>query len=159
VDITRVLSLSESEPPSFDGPGAPQSTDAPRPARSLDGVPILIVEDDDANARLLFVVLTLEGSVARIAREAEEALEILNEFPARAMIVDLVLPGMNGLALVRQLKGDPATRHIVAIAVSAVNGSEVARLAAESGCAAYLRKPIDVQTFATTVNDCLKGTR
>jgi CheY-like chemotaxis protein len=159
VDIYKTSSVAESEPPPINGASAGESPEAPRPAQSLAGVPILIVEDDAASARLLLVVLTIEGGVARVAGDAEEALHILNEFPARVIVVDLMLPGMSGLVLVQKLKADPATRHIVAIAVSAVNGPEVAHLAAESGCAAYIRKPIDVQTFATTVSDLLKGTR
>lgn len=124
---------------------------------TLTGVPVLLVENDPASARLLFVLLANEGSDVRIARNAEEALAILKVFAARILVVDLVLPRMSGLLLVRQVKADPSTRDIIAIAVSIVDGPETERLALESGCAAYVRKPIDVQTFAKTVMTHMKG--
>jgi len=126
-------------------------------APSLTGVPILVVEDDPAGARLLAVLLTSSGSDVRIAHSAEEALTVLEEFPAQVVVVDLLLPRMNGLLLVQRIKAAPATRDVVVIAVSVVNGPETERLALERGCAAYVAKPIDIQTFAATVNAHLRG--
>jgi two-component system cell cycle response regulator DivK len=123
----------------------------------LRGVPILVVEDDPASARLLAVLLRTVGSDVRIASSAEEALTLLREFPARVLVLDLVLPRMSGLLLAQQLKQSSATRHIVVIAVSVVDGPETERLALESGCAAYVRKPIDIDSFTSTLIALLKG--
>jgi CheY-like chemotaxis protein len=121
----------------------------------LPNVPILVVEDDPPHARLLSVLLTNEGCDVRIARTAEEALQLLRAFPARLIVLDLVLPRMSGLLFVRHLKSAASTRDIVIVAISAVNGSEVERLAKEAGCAAYIRKPIDMITFIRTLASCL----
>jgi len=133
--------------------------DAPRqaasPQRLLEGVPIVVVEDDPASARLLSTVLRLEGAPVEVASDAASAHELLTRSRPRVVIVDLVLPGINGLLFVRQLKSQPDTRGIVAIAVSALNGEETARLALLAGCATFLRKPIDVATFPSVVRQCL----
>lgn len=124
---------------------------------TLTGVPILVVEDDPAGARMLQVLLTHEGADVRVAATAEEALDVLKSFSARVLIVDVVLPTMSGLHLVRLLKADPATSGLVAIAVSVVHAADVERAAVDSGCAAYLRKPIDTETFTATILTHLKG--
>jgi CheY-like chemotaxis protein len=121
----------------------------------LEGLPIVVVEDDPASARLMRLVLATEGAQVDVAQDAASAHELLARTGARAVIVDLLLPGINGLLFVRQLKSDPDRRHIVAVAVSAMNGEETARLALSAGCARYLRKPIDVTTFAALVRQCL----
>ena len=123
----------------------------------LDGVPILIVEDDAAGARLLVVLLATAGADVRVAHSAEDALAMLQSFPAQVVVVDLILPRMNGLLFVQQLKASPATRHIVVIAVSVINGPQTERLAMESGCAVYVRKPLDIETFVEIVDQQLKG--
>jgi CheY-like chemotaxis protein len=110
---------------------------------SLAGVRVLIVDDDPPSAKMLSVALAAEGCEARIATSAEEAMAVLASFEARAIVLDLVLPRMNGLVLASMLKQDPATRDAVIIATSAFNGPEVATTARQAGCAAYLLKPLD----------------
>lgn len=123
----------------------------------LAGVRILILEDHPASARLLTALFSRKGCDVRVAATAEDALVVLETFPAQAVIADLVLPKMSGLTFVRQIKAEPATREILVIAVSVGNGPDTERLALESGCAAYIRKPIDVQTFTETVATLLRG--
>jgi CheY-like chemotaxis protein len=118
--------------------------DAPSP---LTGVPVLIVDDDPPSAKLLGVVLDAEGCETRIARSAEEALDIMRTFVPRVLVLDLVLPRMSGLLLAQQLKSTPATRDLVIVAVSAFNGPETQRVVAGAGCQAYVRKPIDPIAF------------
>jgi CheY-like chemotaxis protein len=154
------VDLSTFDPPK----GGPQDEDivsqAPvpddRPASearegsgALAGVPILVVDDDPPSARLVRVLLAGAGANVRTAYSAEEALDLLREFPARLFVVDLVLPGMNGFVLARQLKA--ATPHVVIVAISVVHGAETERRALESGCVALIHKPIDVNSFAQTV--------
>lgn len=119
--------------------------------RRLVDLPIIVVEDDAPSARLQALLLTLEGCDVRIADSAEAAMEILKNFRARVAIIDLILPRMSGLLLARELKATPSTTNVVIIAVSAANGAEVERLVLEAGCALYVRKPIDVDTFAGLV--------
>lgn len=113
----------------------------------LATVPVLVVDDDPASAKLLSVLLQGEGCEVRVAGSSEEALVVLGSFHPRIIALDLVLPLMSGLLLAQQLKADPATRDIVIVAVSAFNGPEAESIAVRAGCAAYIRKPIDPMRF------------
>jgi two-component system, cell cycle response regulator DivK len=131
----------------------------PDGARSqLAGLPVLIVEDDAASAKLVAVVLQTEGCVTRIARSAEEALAVIETFSPRVIVLDLILPRMSGLLLAERLKKGPATRDIPIIAVSAFNGPETVRIAESAGCAAYIRKPIDPIALPQLLLSHLGGT-
>jgi two-component system, cell cycle response regulator DivK len=112
---------------------------------------ILVVDDNPQNLKLARVVLAREGHVVRTARDAEEALQIIQRFPPRLILMDLQLPGLDGFSLTRQLKTDAAFRDIVVIALTAnaMKGDEERALAA--GCDAYLAKPIDIDDLVLTV--------
>jgi CheY-like chemotaxis protein len=104
---------------------------------------ILIVDDNPQNLKLARVLLSSEGYEIRTAADAEEALEILETFTPRLILMDLQLPGMDGLELTRRLKADPARRGILVFALTAyaMKGDEEKAIAA--GCDAYVTKPID----------------
>jgi CheY-like chemotaxis protein len=105
---------------------------------------MLIVEDDPASARLVAALLAAEGTTdVRIAHSAEEALAIIRAAPIRVLLVDVLLPGMSGLALVERLKADGSTCHIVAIAVTGSDAAQIEGDAMRSGCAGFVQKPID----------------
>lgn len=123
----------------------------------LKGVPILVVEDDPGNARLLAVMFAKRGADVRTAPDAEAAVAILKTFRPAIIALDLVLPRMSGLLLVRQLKAAPATRDIPVIAMSIMDGSTAERLALEGGCAAFVSKPIDSEAYMAVVMDHVKG--
>jgi two-component system, cell cycle response regulator DivK len=126
------------------------------PASSLAGVPVLIVEDDAASAKLMSIVLSAEGCEVRVMTSAEEALQALKTFAARVLVLDLILPRMSGLLLAQRLKADPATRDLIIIAVSVLGSTSAEELAREAGCAAYVNKPFDTLSFPSLVRDCLK---
>lgn len=126
---------------------------------------MLVVEDDPANARLMAALLAAEGAIGvRIAHTAEEALAIIDRTPVRALIVDVLLPGMSGLALVERLKADVSTSHIVAIAVSASDAAGLEDEAMRTGCAGFVQKPIDFENLlriltAGLAEDAARGPR
>jgi CheY-like chemotaxis protein len=105
--------------------------------------PILVVDDNPQNLKLARVLLTIEGYEVRTAADAEEALRVLESFAPRLILMDLQLPGMDGLELTRRLKADPARRGIIVIALTAyaMKGDREKALAA--GCDGYVTKPID----------------
>jgi CheY-like chemotaxis protein len=115
------------------------------------GEPILIVDDNAQNLKLARVLLAREGYEVRTAADAEQALELLDSFAPRLILMDLQLPGMNGLELTRRLKADPARRDIVVVALTAyaMKGDEDKALAA--GCDGYLTKPIDTDELPRQV--------
>jgi two-component system capsular synthesis sensor histidine kinase RcsC len=154
------VDLSTSDPPKRGPQDEDTVSQAPvpddRPASearegrgALAGVPILVVDDDPPGARLVRLLLSGAGAHVRTAYSGEEALDLLREFRARLILVDLVLPGMNGFVLARCLKA--AFPDVVAVAMSVVHGAETERHALESGCVALIHKPIDVNSFAQTV--------
>ena len=146
IDLPALASRDGSAAPAAASEGPARETLLGGP---LAGIPILVVDDDPPSARLVRVLLAGAGADVRTAYSAEEALDLLREFPARLFVVDLVLPGMNGFVLARQLKA--ASPHVVIVAISVVHGAETERRALESGCVALIHKPIDVNSFAQTV--------
>ena len=113
--------------------------------------PILVVDDNPHNLKLARVVLCAEGYEVRTAIDAEDALNILKTFTPRVILMDVQLPGMDGLELTRLLKADPARHGIVIIAVTsyAMKGDHEKALAA--GCDDYMSKPIDIHALPRVV--------
>ncbi|HTA28864.1 MAG TPA: response regulator [Candidatus Cybelea sp.] len=112
---------------------------------------ILIVDDNPVNLKLASSVLAFDGYHILEARDAIQALEILRQTPPDLILMDIALPGMDGLTLTRQLKADQATCHIgiVALTASAMKGDdEKARVA---GCDGYITKPIDTRKLSGQV--------
>jgi two-component system, cell cycle response regulator DivK len=109
---------------------------------------VLVVDDNPVNLKLLRVLLTSEGLAVRTAGHAEQALEAIRASPPRLILMDVQLPGIDGLELTRRLKADPATRGIpiVAVTASAMKGDEERARAA--GCDGYVSKPIDTRTLS-----------
>jgi two-component system cell cycle response regulator DivK len=117
----------------------------------MNGAPILIVDDNPVNLKLARVLLSAAGHEVRTAGDAEEALEVLKAWRPHLILMDIQLPGMDGLSLTRQLKDDPATRDIVVVALTAYAMKGDDEKAIASGCAGYITKPLDTRTFAATV--------
>jgi len=117
----------------------------------VSGEKILIVDDNPTNLKLVRVLLSAEGYEVRTAMDAEEALAVIREFQPRLILMDIQLPGMDGLTLTRKLKADPETRDTIVVAVTAyaMKGDEARALAA--GCDGYIAKPIDTRTLPKTL--------
>jgi CheY-like chemotaxis protein len=118
---------------------------------------VLIVDDNATNLKLARVVLTTAGYEARTAVDAASALDTLKTFKPRVILMDIQMPGMDGLTLTRRLKSDPATRDIVVIALTAyaMKGDDEKALA--SGCAGYITKPIDTRRLPEQIAEILRG--
>ena|SRR5918992_1758174 len=108
---------------------------------------VLIVDDNPINMKLVRVLLTGEGYDVRTAGDAMEALAVLKQWHPRLILMDIQLPGIDGLELTRQLKTDSTTEHIIIIGLTAyaMKGDEERILAA--GCDGYIAKPIDTRTL------------
>ena len=116
---------------------------------------VLVVDDHPLNIELVAFLLLEAGFEVFSATDAEQALALLPRADPALILMDIQLPGMDGLALTRHLKADPATRHIVIVAFTAhaMKGDE--RLMRAAGCDGYVAKPIDVATFVDTVRGLL----
>jgi two-component system cell cycle response regulator DivK len=120
---------------------------------------MLIIDDNPQNLKLARVLFTSKGYDVRTAEDAEQALLLLESFHPAVILMDLQLPGMDGLELTRKLKSDPRTSRIVIIALTAYAMKGDAARAYEAGCDGYAAKPIDVKTLPDLVARVVAGTR
>jgi CheY-like chemotaxis protein len=117
----------------------------------MAGERILIVDDNPANVVLISFLLTAQGYEIRTAADASQTLTLLQSFHPSLILMDVQLPGMDGLELTRRLKGDPATREIVVVALTAYAMKTDEQRVYQAGCDGYLTKPINTRTFPATV--------
>ena len=117
----------------------------------MAGERILIVDDNATNLKLVAYLMRANGYDVDTALDAEAALEALRTHRPDVILMDIQLPGIDGLELTRRLKADPTTREIVIIAVTAyaMKGDQDKALAA--GCDDYITKPIDTRTLPETI--------
>lgn len=112
---------------------------------------ILIVDDNPVNLKLVQVLLTMEGYDVRTATDAEQVLALLQTYRPGLILMDLQLPGMDGLELTKRLKADEATRSIVIVMMTAYAMRADQERALAAGCDGYLIKPIDTRTLPVLV--------
>ena len=112
---------------------------------------VLVVDDNPTNLKLVTYLVQANGYEVATAGDAEAALAAIAAHPPDVILMDLQLPGVDGLALTRQLKEDAATEHIAIIAVTAyaMKGDREKALAA--GCDAYVTKPIDTRALPALI--------
>jgi two-component system cell cycle response regulator DivK len=118
---------------------------------------ILIVDDNESNLRLMEAILDAEGYPVKSAMDAEEALALLQTWQPALILMDIQLPGIDGLELTRRLKNDPRFSRIVIVALTAyaMKGDEDKALSA--GCDGYVTKPIDTRSLPAMIQRYLKG--
>jgi two-component system, cell cycle response regulator DivK len=128
-------------------------------AVTMAGEAILIVDDNPLNLKLIRVLLRNEGYQIRESADAEQALATLSAFRPAVILMDIQLPGMDGLELTRRLKADPATQDITIIALTAYAMKGDEEKAKAAGCDGYLTKPIDTAVFPKILADYVCRTR
>lgn len=108
---------------------------------------VLVIDDNATNLKLAHWVLTSEGFEVVSVDSAEKGLATLRRQLPDLLLLDLALPGLNGLELTRMLRASADTRKlpIVAMTAFAMRGDDAKALAA--GCDAYLAKPVDTRTL------------
>ena len=113
---------------------------------------ILVVEDNFVNMELVVFLLESNGMEVTSAFDGREALEILKDSCFDIILLDILLPGIDGMAVLKYIKENPALQHIpvVALTALAMQGDEQRLIGA--GCIGYISKPIDISQFLTTVN-------
>lgn len=114
---------------------------------------ILVVEDLPVDVKLARVVLTSAGHEVSEVESAERALAAIQAEMPELILVDVKLPGIPGVELVRRLKSDPATRSIPIIVVTAYEDVVIQEKAHEAGCDLYITKPIDSKRLVRQISD------
>lgn len=112
---------------------------------------ILIVEDNDRNRKLVRDVLQFKGYRTVEAVNAEDGIRLAQQSVPSLILMDIQLPGMNGIEALARLRADPGTRAIPVMAVTASAMTQDREKIMAAGFDGYQRKPIDVVEFLAAV--------
>ncbi len=118
---------------------------------------ILIVEDNERNLKLVRDVLQVKGYATVEAGTAEDGIRIAAERLPQLILMDIQLPGMNGIDALKALRADARTAHIPVVAVTASVMQQDRTLITQAGFDGYVGKPISVREFLGAVETALKG--
>jgi two-component system cell cycle response regulator DivK len=112
---------------------------------------VLVVEDNPANMKLATFLLQSAGHTVLSATDAEAGLALARAQKPNLILMDIQLPGMDGLTATALLKGDAATRAIPVIALTALAMKGDEQRIRAAGCDGYIAKPMGYQDFLTTI--------
>ena len=118
---------------------------------------ILVVEDNAANMKLACLLLENAGHVALTAVDAEIGLTLARTERPDLILMDIQLPGMDGMAATRLLKADPATASIPVIALTAMAMKEDREKTSAAGCDAYIAKPLRYKELLAAIEGLLNA--
>lgn len=109
---------------------------------------IMLIEDNPTDLKLFVELLHDAGHETVPLANADDALRVLRETGIDLILVDVLLPGTDGLAFAHQVKADEALRGIPLLVMSAFKAWPFKRLARDFGCNGFIQKPIDTRRFA-----------
>jgi two-component system, cell cycle response regulator DivK len=112
---------------------------------------IVVVEDNDLNSKLIAAVLSKAGYNVVTCGDAESGLQLVRAHCPDLILMDIQLPGMDGLSAARQLKADPHTQNIPIIALSAHAMGDHQEMAVSAGCCGYITKPFSTRTLSKDI--------
>ena len=118
---------------------------------------ILVVEDNELNMKLVRSLLMIGNYEILEAPDAETGMHLMKKHQPDLVLMDVQLPGINGLRATRIIKKDPAIKDIPVVALTsyAMQGDE--EKAAVAGCTGYITKPIDTKAFLEIINQYIRG--
>ena len=117
---------------------------------------ILVVDDEERNRRLLVAMLEAEGYTALEAADGPQALELARESPPDLVLLDIMMPGMDGYEVAQQLKADAATTAIPVVMVTALDDRESRLRGLEAGAEEFVTKPVDRNELRVRVKNLLR---
>jgi CheY-like chemotaxis protein len=120
---------------------------------------ILVVDDNPINLKLVADLLAFEGYRVLKAEDGEQAAASVEAEPPDLILLDVDLPGIDGLTLTRRLKGDVRTGDIIIVALTAFAMKADRQRAMAAGCDAYVTKPIDTRGLPGQVAQLLQRRR
>ena len=115
--------------------------------REMPEITILVVEDNKMNMKLFRQLLKIGNYKHLEAVNGEEGLKIAKKHKPDLILMDIQLPGMDGLTATRELKSDPEIAHIPVVALTAHAMQGDRQKCIEAGCCGYITKPIDTRSF------------
>ncbi|MBE9504331.1 MAG: response regulator [Proteobacteria bacterium] len=116
---------------------------------------VLVIEDNEMNMKLARSLLQIGKYNVLEAFDAENGIQLAREHHPDLILMDIQLPGMDGLTATLKIKNDPAVKDITVVALTsyAMEGDE--KKAMDAGCAGYIAKPIDTRSFLETLGQFL----
>ena len=118
---------------------------------------ILVVEDNERNLKLLRDVLEYAGYDVRVARTGEDGVTLAVKEPPDLVLMDLQLPGIDGMEALRRLRESPRTADVPVVAVTAQAMKQDRERALDAGFNGYIEKPISVRAFPDQIRGFLSG--
>ena len=118
---------------------------------------VLIVEDSEFNRRLVEAVLEPHGYRLVVAEDGETALKLARSERPDLILMDVLLPGIDGYEATRRLRADPETCRLVIVALTANASNEEQERALAAGCDGYIPKPIDTRAFPRQIRRFLSN--
>jgi CheY-like chemotaxis protein len=119
-------------------------------------IKVLVVEDEPAELKLAEDVLSAAGHHVDRAMGSGEALAAIKANRPTIILLDLSLPGMDGLTLARKLKADPAMSDILIVAITSYPERFTRAAALDAGCDSYLQKPVSTRTLPETLSSVVQ---
>jgi two-component system response regulator VicR len=116
---------------------------------------ILIIENDESLLEVLEEIFKDEGYETRCCGQVDDIFKLADDFKPDLVLLDYLLPGINGGELCAQLKKDPQTMHIPVVICSAY--PQVMLSLGSYGCNAFISKPFELSAIVTQIEDCIKN--
>lgn len=116
---------------------------------------VLVVDDHPVNCKLVTYTLEARGIATRSAKDAAEALAAVEREAPAVILMDVQLPGVDGLTLTRQLRADARFAQVPIVALTAYAMASDERAARDAGCDAFMSKPVDTRALGDLVVDLL----
>jgi len=117
---------------------------------------ILIVEDENCLLKLECILLTSKGYDVKGVTGGEEALETIEDYKPDLVLLDVIMPGMDGFEVCRRLKCDQKTRHIPVVMLTAKKNPQDIQKGLDVGAVSYITKPFKSSTVIETIQKCLQ---
>jgi two-component system sensor histidine kinase/response regulator len=141
----------EEEPPALVTPNTPQPL--------FTAGHLLVVDDDAANRDVLSRRLKRQGHEVRTANNGRDALQLMRTTPFDIVLLDIMMPDMDGYEVLGRINGDERLRHIPVIMISAINDVQSVVRCIEAGAADYLAKPFNSTILKARIDACLEKKR
>lgn len=118
---------------------------------------VLIVDDSNTNNFLLQSILIGEGIESSVAFSGKDAIELINIEKPNLVLLDIMMPDLDGFSVLKNIKESPETNHIPVLFITAKNDDGLKNKAVESGAIDLLNKPIDVPEIIKIVKNILSN--
>jgi len=136
-------------------PVSPPPVAAPTTPRRRDGRPHVLLVDDSAEYRDLYAVMLEQTAVVITASSGEDAIALAAEQRFDAIVLDVLMPGMDGWQTCAMLKSNPATATVPVIMLTSLDGLDVPATASRLGAASVLIKPCSVDRLAVAIREAM----